>query len=56
MTIRRPTAKKLTIANEGTPLSAILMKPRGARACFVFAHGAGAGMSHPFMEQIAAGL
>ena len=26
------------------------------RACFVFAHGAGAGMTHPFMEQVAAGL
>jgi predicted alpha/beta-hydrolase family hydrolase len=35
-------------------VSAILMKPRGARVCFVFAHGAGAGMLHPFMEQIAA--
>jgi predicted alpha/beta-hydrolase family hydrolase len=56
MTILRPTAKKLTFANEGTPLSAILIKPSKARACFVFAHGAGAGMSHPFMEQIAAGL
>lgn len=26
------------------------------RACFVFAHGAGAGMTHPFMEEVAAGL
>jgi predicted alpha/beta-hydrolase family hydrolase len=26
------------------------------RACFVLAHGAGAGMTHPFMEQVAAGL
>jgi predicted alpha/beta-hydrolase family hydrolase len=25
-------------------------------ACFVFAHGAGAGMTHPFMEQVATGL
>jgi predicted alpha/beta-hydrolase family hydrolase len=32
------------------------MKPNGARACFVVAHSAGAGMTHPFMEQIAAGL
>jgi predicted alpha/beta-hydrolase family hydrolase len=30
--------------------------PPSARACFVFAHGAGAGMTHPFMEAIAAGL
>jgi|GEM_PF-5057830 len=26
------------------------------RACFVLAHGAGAGMTHPFMERVAAGL
>jgi predicted alpha/beta-hydrolase family hydrolase len=32
------------------------MKPRKARGCFVFAHGAGAGMSHIFMEQVATGL
>jgi predicted alpha/beta-hydrolase family hydrolase len=57
MTIRRPIAKVFTVGSKTeTSLSAILMKPRGARACFVFAHGAGAGMSHPFMEQIAAGL
>jgi len=29
--------------------------PDNPRACFVFAHGAGAGMSHPFMETVAAG-
>jgi predicted alpha/beta-hydrolase family hydrolase len=28
----------------------------GARACLVFAHGAGAGMAHPFMESVADGL
>jgi hypothetical protein len=57
MTIQIPVAKPLTIGSKTeTPLSAILMKPRDARGCFVFAHGAGAGMSHPFMEQIAAGL
>jgi predicted alpha/beta-hydrolase family hydrolase len=46
----------LTIGGTATPLSAILMKPRAARACFVFAHGAGAGMAHVFMEQVASGL
>lgn len=57
MTVRTPSARHLTIeGNELAPLSAILMKPRKARACFVFAHGAGAGMSHLFMEQVAAGL
>jgi predicted alpha/beta-hydrolase family hydrolase len=49
--------QKLTIDGESSiPVSAILMKPEQARACFVFAHGAGAGMSHIFMEQVAAGL
>ena len=37
-------------------VSALLLRPAGARACFVFAHGAGAGMTHAFMEQVAAGL
>jgi predicted alpha/beta-hydrolase family hydrolase len=31
------------------------MPPR-PKACFVFAHGAGAGMTHSFMEEAAAGL
>ena len=29
---------------------------RSASACFVFAHGAGAGMAHPFMAAVANGL
>src|ERR1700694_4919254 len=37
-------------------ISALLDRPESARACFVFAHGAGAGMTHPFMEAVAAGL
>jgi len=54
---RVPRTKGLTIDGKDlAPLSAIMMKPRNARACFVFAHGAGAGMSHGFMEQIATGL
>jgi predicted alpha/beta-hydrolase family hydrolase len=49
--------QRLTIDGESSiPVSAILMKPEQARACFVFAHGAGAGMSHIFMEQVTAGL
>jgi predicted alpha/beta-hydrolase family hydrolase len=46
---------KLTL-KEGTSVSALLLRPDNARACFVFAHGAGAGMSHPFMETVATGL
>jgi predicted alpha/beta-hydrolase family hydrolase len=38
------------------PVSGLLTRPGQARACFVFAHGAGAGMTHPFMAKVAAGL
>jgi predicted alpha/beta-hydrolase family hydrolase len=37
-------------------VSALLLRPSSAQACFVFAHGAGAGMTHAFMETAAAGL
>ena len=37
-------------------VSALLCTPADPRACFVFAHGAGAGMAHPFMAAFAAGL
>jgi predicted alpha/beta-hydrolase family hydrolase len=46
---------KLTLENAAS-VSARLLRPENARACFVFAHGAGAGMSHPFMETVATGL
>src|SRR5882757_4343857 len=46
---------KLDIANAAS-VSALLLRPDNARACFVFAHGAGAGMAHPFMETVATGL
>ena len=37
-------------------VSGLLDRPEGARACLVLAHGAGAGMAHPFMAAIAGGL
>jgi predicted alpha/beta-hydrolase family hydrolase len=46
---------KLDLPN-ATSVSALLLLPDNARACFVFAHGAGAGMSHPSMETVATGL
>ena len=51
------TVKQLEIAvgNAG-PVSALLIRPANARACFVFAHGAGAGMTHASMEAVAQGL
>ncbi len=38
------------------PVSALLSRPDAPRACYVFAHGAGAGMTHAFMETFANGL
>src|SRR5512142_2784943 len=46
---------RITIG-EGRQVSALLEQPLGARACYVLAHGAGAGMTHPFLAQIANGL
>ena len=41
---------------DAAPVSALLLRPSHARAVYVFAHGAGAGMTHSAMEAIAAGL
>ena len=46
---------KIEVGTAGA-VSALLMRPEKARACYVFAHGAGAGMRHASMEAIAAGL
>lgn len=37
-------------------VSGLLVKPASARAFYVLAHGAGAGMAHPFMASVAQGL
>jgi uncharacterized protein len=37
-------------------VSGLWLRPPDARACFVFAHGAGAGMTHPFIEAFTAEL
>ena len=47
----------LTFAvHEQLRVSARLALPAGARACYVLAHGAGAGMMQPFLSACAAGL
>jgi hypothetical protein len=47
----------VTIAlDNGAHVSGLLQAPSGARSCYVLAHGAGAGMKHPFMAAVAAGL
>lgn len=44
----------LTIAVDAArQVSGILLAPEDARACYVLAHGAGAGMRHPFMANVA---
>jgi predicted alpha/beta-hydrolase family hydrolase len=51
------TADQLQLElGNGNSVSALLLRPDDARAAFVFAHGAGAGMSHPSMETVATGL
>jgi uncharacterized protein len=40
----------------GEAVSALLIRPAQSRACYVFAHGAGAGMTHASMETVAAEL
>jgi predicted alpha/beta-hydrolase family hydrolase len=50
-------AQKLRIeVGKASSVSALLMLPPEARSCFVFAHGASAGMTHAFMERVATGL
>ena len=53
----RPSAEQLSITvGAERRVSGLLLRPSAARACYVLAHGAGAGMSHPFLEAMAAGL
>lgn len=48
------TAQPLTIAvGDQCSVSGLWMLPAKARACFVLAHGAGAGMEHPSMSVVA---
>src|SRR5437773_9958930 len=42
--------------DEARSVSGLLQNPPQARACYVLAHGAGAGMNHPFMATVAAEL
>ncbi len=50
-----PKPVNITI-DETHRVSGLLLAPRKARACYVLAHGAGAGMTHPFMVGMADGL
>ena len=46
---------RIPVEGKGT-VSARLDGPTAATKCYVFAHGAGAGMDHPFMQAVAEGL
>jgi len=49
--------KPLTITiDDAQRVSGLLQAPPEARGCYVLAHGAGAGMAHPFMAAVANGL
>ena len=50
-----PQPVSITV-NDAQRVSGLLQAPAGARACYVLAHGAGAGMTHPFMTAMANGL
>ena len=53
-----PTAKAepISIALKAGKVSGLLVAPKDVRAVYVMAHGAGAGMAHPFMAAVAAGF
>src|SRR5881398_3785189 len=46
----------ITVGDGGASVSGLLMRPAGARWLYVLAHGAGAGMRHPFLETFARAL
>jgi predicted alpha/beta-hydrolase family hydrolase len=50
-----PAKLGITLAG-GRSVSALLDAPSNPRACYVFAHGAGAAMDHAFMTALARGL
>jgi predicted alpha/beta-hydrolase family hydrolase len=54
-TLTQPRAVTIPV-DETRQVSGLLQAPRAAEACFVLAHGAGAGMEHPFMAEAANGL
>ena len=49
-------AEPVIIESGDTRVSGLLQVPARARALYVFAHGAGAGMAHPFMTAVATDL
>ena len=55
--IAAPEPRPLTIeVSADVHVSGLLQTPSSASACYVFAHGAGAGMTHRFMATVASAL
>ncbi len=47
------TELQFTVTGHPNKVSALILRPEEARGLLVFAHGAGAGMRHPFMNAVA---
>lgn len=55
--VHTAAAKPIAITvSDAIQVSGLLQVPPNALACYVLAHGAGAGMDHPFMRTVAEGL
>jgi predicted alpha/beta-hydrolase family hydrolase len=44
---------RIAVGEQAGEVSGLLLRPDGAQLLYVLAHGAGAGMRHPFLESIA---
>jgi predicted alpha/beta-hydrolase family hydrolase len=51
-----PAESVVITLNGEQRVSGLLQRASGASACYVLAHGAGAGMRHPFLADVATGL
>lgn len=56
MNLQKEEKLRIEIPEFETSVSGILMQPKNASHLLVLAHGAGAGMEHPFMNLLAAAL
>jgi predicted alpha/beta-hydrolase family hydrolase len=55
--VKGPEPRKVSFAVDAErTVSGLLTMPKGARALYMLAHGAGAGMTHPFMAAVSAML
>jgi predicted alpha/beta-hydrolase family hydrolase len=56
MAMTEKTQRVSIKVDDARSVSGLLQAPPGSKACYVVAHGAGAGMLHPFMTAMAEGL